>query len=437
MLWVAQVTYETAFSFALPFVPLFINQELGVSDPREAGLWAGAMAGGFSVAMATLGPVWGSLADRFGRKLMIQRVMFGACVVIGSMSLVQSPQQLLVLRVIQGGLTGLVAALTTFVSLIVPQRRLASTLGLMQAALFTGGTLGPLLGGVFADRFGYRAAFAATSVVFVASGLLVTIFVREPARDDPHPSSLPEGEGVAKPLPLGEAGEGARSGGEEARRGPAPGRRAGDGRLIGPELLAVIFLSVAIRFANNAPLPLLPLFVQQLDDDRTHVGATVGAVVAATGVASMVSALLVGRLADRFGRWATLLVCLLAATGLAPLHAAASTVWQLLIVRTLMGLALGGMTPSLQAVLTDVTPPSRRGAAFGWLATAGAIGNGGGPMAGSAIAAAFGIPAVFVATAPMFLLGAVVLARLPRVSGGTAPAGDEPLPYGVSTSRRA
>jgi MFS family permease len=93
-----------------------------------------------------------------------------------------------------------------------------------------------------------------------------------------------------------------------------------------------------------------------------------------------------------------------------------------------MGLALGGMTPSLQAVLTDVTPPARRGAAFGWLATAGAIGNGGGPMAGSAIAAAFGIPAVFVATAPMFLLGAAVLARLPRVSGPSGGSGQPHAP---------
>jgi len=409
VLWASQVAYETAFSFALPFVPLFITQELGVPDPREAGLWAGAMAAGFSVAMATLGPVWGALADRFGRKLMIQRVMFGACVVIGAMSLVRSPQQLLVLRVIQGGLTGLVAALTTFVSVIVPRERLASTLGLMQAALFTGGTLGPLLGGVFADRFGYRAAFAATSGVFVLAGLAVTVFVEEPEREGPHPDPLPRGEG-GQPRAGTSQAEAARSAGEVHR-------------LFGPELLAVIFLSVAIRFANNAPLPLLPLYVQQLDADRTHVGATVGMVVAATGVASMVSALLVGRLADRFGRWATLLVCLIAATGLAPLHAAATTVWQLLVVRTLMGLALGGMTPSLQAVLTDVTPAQRRGAAFGWLATAGAIGNGGGPLAGSAIAAAFGIPAVFVATAPMFLIGAVVLARLPRVSGGGAHDG--------------
>jgi DHA1 family multidrug resistance protein-like MFS transporter len=260
----------------------------------------------------------------------------------------------------------------------------------MQAALFTGGTLGPLLGGLFADRFGYRAAFAATSVVFVLAGLAVTLFVEEPPRESPPPSALPT---------------------------------AGRGRAIGPELLAVIFLSVAVRFATNAPLPLLPLFVQQLDADRTHVGATVGTVVAATGVASMVSALLLGRLADRFGRWATLLTCLLAATALAPLHAAATTVWQLLVVRTLMGLALGGMTPSLQAVLTDVTPPHRRGAAFGWLATAGAIGNGGGPLAGSAIAAAFGIPAVFIASAPMFLVGAIVLARLPRVGGAGARPG--------------
>src|SRR5206468_3936032 len=121
---------ELAFSFALPFIPLYLEQDLGVSDVAEAGLWAGAMAGGFAIAMGTMGPIWGTLADRYGRRLMVQRAMFGAALMIGSMALVHSPQQLLVLRVAQGTLTGVVAATTTLVSLLVPRRHLASSLGL-------------------------------------------------------------------------------------------------------------------------------------------------------------------------------------------------------------------------------------------------------------------------------------------------------------------
>src|SRR4051794_30452234 len=92
VLWIAQVVAELAFSFALPFVPLYL-QELGVEDANQAGVWAGAMSGGFALVMALMGPVWGIVADRYGRRLMIQRALFGACFVIGAMAFVRSPEQ--------------------------------------------------------------------------------------------------------------------------------------------------------------------------------------------------------------------------------------------------------------------------------------------------------------------------------------------------------
>jgi MFS transporter, DHA1 family, multidrug resistance protein len=396
-LWVAQVVAEVAFSFALPFIPLYIQQELGVADSAEAGLWSGAMAGAFAVTMGVMGPVWGAIADRFGRKLMVQRALFGAGVAIGAMSLARTPEQLLVLRIIQGSLTGVVVATTTIVSLMVPRRHLGSALGLMHAALFAGGALGPVVGGIVADTFGYRAAFGATAAIFFTAGTLVTLFVPEPPRVAPSPGA-------------GSAGDGRSA---AASSGVLPAAR-----LVSPALLAVIALSAAIRFANFAPQPVLPLFVQQMGEAPEHLATTVGAVVAATGVAGMVSAVVIGRLADRFGRGATLLVCLLAAAALSPLHAAATTVWQLLALRVAIGFALGGMSPAVQAVMTEMTPPERRGAAFGLLAVASAAGNGAGPVLGSAIAAAYGIPAVFIATAPVFLLCAasLLVVRMPARS---------------------
>jgi DHA1 family multidrug resistance protein-like MFS transporter len=412
VLWVSQVVAEIAFSFALPFIPLYIQEELGVPDAREAGLWAGAMAGAFSLTMGTMGPVWGWIADRFGRKLMVQRALFGAGCAIGAMSLARTPEQLLVLRVIQGSLTGVVVATTTMVSLMVPRRHLGSALGLMHAALFAGGSMGPIFGGLFADTFGYRATFGATALVFFSAGALVTLFVHEPARTPPVRGD--EREGVAEAQ-----GEAEKAGGADGVGAGSPAAGVGgvpEGRLLRPELIAVIVLSAAIRFANFAPQPILPLFVQQMGGAGEHLATTVGTVVAATGVAGMLSAVVIGRLADRYGRTATLLVCLLAAAALAPLHALATSVWQLLALRTAMGFALGGMSPAVQAVMTDLTPPERRGAAFGLLTMASAVGSGSGPVLGSAVAAAYGIPAVFVMTAPLFLLCAASLltVRMPR-----------------------
>ncbi|MBI2940121.1 MAG: MFS transporter [Chloroflexi bacterium] len=392
VLWIAQVISEMAFSFALPFLPLYI-QELGVESVAQAGLWAGAMAGGFAVMMGLMGPIWGMVADRHGRRLMIQRALFGACVVIGAMSLVQSPGQLLALRLLQGSLTGVVAATMTVVSLTVPRRHLGFALGLMHAAMFGGTALGPILGGVFSDRFGYRSAFVATSALFLVSGLLVTLFVPEPPREPVDPKSPRESLG------------------------------ASIGKVVAMrELMVVVGIAAVVRFASMAPSPVLPLFIQQLVDDQTHLATTAGVVVASTGIASTLSALIVGRLADRYGRGRTLLISLAAAAALAVPQAFVTSVWQLLLLRMAMGLALGGMSPAIQALLSDLTPPGRRGMAFGVMASGSALGNGGGPVFGSLVAAGFGLPAAFLAQMPIFLAGAWLVRRLSsRRSLGKGP----------------
>jgi DHA1 family multidrug resistance protein-like MFS transporter len=319
---------------------------------------------------------------------MIQRVLFGACVVVGAMSLVRTPEQLFALRLAQGAVTGLVAAISTFVSLSVPKERLASVLGLLQTALFVGNALGPLLGGAVSDAVGFRPAFVMTGLLFLASGILVSLFVVEPPRVE-----VVAATGVAGVVPSG-------GGWYDLLR-----QR---------EILAVLGMIILIRFANFAPNPVLPLFVQGLIADRERLATVAGLVVAATGIASTVSALLVGHLADRFGRRPTLLVCLLVAAVVSLPYAGVGTIWQLLVLRVVTGLALGGMMPVVQAVFTELTPPHRRGIAFGILATAGSLGLGGGPIAGSLIAARFGVPAVFVAMTPLFLLGAWSLLLLPR-----------------------
>ncbi len=387
VLWIAQVIAEMAFSFALPFIPLYV-QELGVADPNRAGVWAGLMSGGFALVMGIMGPIWGMVADRYGRRLMIQRVLFGACFVVGAMSLVRTPEQLFALRLAQGAVTGLVAAISTLVSLTVPRERLASVLGLLQTALFVGNALGPLLGGAVSDAVGFRPAFVLTGVLFLLAGFLVTLFVTEP----------PQVEASTPPVAAGQAR-------------PASAWR----ELLGQrEILAVLGMIILIRFANFAPNPVLPLFVQSLIADRERLATVAGLVVAATGIASTISALLVGHLSDRFGRRPTLLVCLLSAAVFSLPYAGVTAIWQLLALRVIIGLALGGMMPVVQAVFTELTPPHRRGIAFGILATAGSLGLGGGPIAGSLIAAQFGVPAVFVSMTPLFLLGAWSLMLLPR-----------------------
>lgn len=381
VLTIVQVVSELAFSFALPFTPLYI-QELGVTDLAEVGLWAGLIAGLFAVSMGGMAPLWGLAADRFGHRLMIQRASFGAGIGIACIAFVQTPEQLLALRVVHGVFTGVVTAIVTLVSLTTPRQHLGTVLGLLQSAQYLGVSLGPLFGGAFADQFGLRAAFASTGVMLILTGVLVTLFVREPAREAPRTDSSTDTD---------------------------PRTRQ---RLFSREVVTVVCLMALVRFAQMAPQPFLPLYVQQLADSQEGIATTVGIVLAAAGMASTVSALTIGRLSQRFGQRTALIGCLVLAAVFSALHAAAGSVWQLLVLRTAVGLAQGGTSPAIQGLLIDVTPPGRRGAAFGLLTMANSAGNGGGPVIGSVVLASLGLPAVFLASAPAFAVAGWVVARL-------------------------
>jgi MFS transporter, DHA1 family, multidrug resistance protein len=387
VLTAVQVISELAFSFVTPFTPLYV-QELGVADPTEAGVWAGAISGISAVLGACVAPLWGMVADRFGHRLMIQRALLGSGVVILATAFAQSPEQLLVLRIAQGMLSGVVAAIATVASLTTPARYLATVLGMLQAAMFLGQSLGPLVGGVFADLLGFRLGFIVAGSIMVVLTILVTTMVPDPRK---HARAAGAGTG--------------------STRGPGAAEQ-GTRRLVTRELVAVVSLMGVVRFVNLAPQPVLPLYVQQLLGETDRLGTIVGVILAATGVAASMSALLLGRVTDRYGWRPTLLSCLACTILLSPLHLLIGSVWHLLVLRTAMGFALGGMFPAIQALMILVTPPGRRGAAFGLLATANAFGNGVGPVVGSLLAAAFGVPIMF--TSMVAVLGGAgwVLTRL-------------------------
>ncbi|MFN8526475.1 MAG: MFS transporter [Chloroflexota bacterium] len=396
VLWFAQIGSELGFSFALPFQPLYI-QELGVTDVGEAAIWAGLITGVFSVAMAIMGPVWGAVADRFGHKLMIQRALFGASLVTSAAAFVQTPEQLLALRVLHGLLTGVVTAIATLVTLTTPRQYLASALGLLQSAMFVGISLGPALGGAFADSYGLRSGFIVSGCVLFSIGLMVTFFV----------PSLPT-----------------------TRQTGASQKAMPGARLLSREVIIVLLLMAIVRFANAAPQPILPFFVKDLLTTDESVATMVGIILAGSGLVASGAAILCGRVVARFGLRATLIGCMAFAMVISPFHSLVSTVWQLLVLRLFASVAIGAAQPALQTLLTELTPSGRRGAAFGLLTTTNALGGGGGPLMASFVAAGFGIPAVFTAIAPVFGLGAwsVWSLKAPTVAPARQAADVEPRP---------
>ena len=167
----AQIVTSIGFSSFFPFLPLYVA-ELGADSQLSVEFLAGLAFSGQAFMMMIASPVWGAVADRYGRKLMVERAMFGGAIVIGLMAFARSAEELVVLRGIQGLITGVIGAHNALVAAVVPRERTGYAMGLLQVGLGIGVALGPLIGGLVADLFGYRATFYVTSLMLFVSGIL-------------------------------------------------------------------------------------------------------------------------------------------------------------------------------------------------------------------------------------------------------------------------
>lgn len=394
MAWGAQLFASLAFSVIVPFIPFYIR-ELGVRDEGAVAIWAGALVTGSGIMMAVFSPIWGTLADRYGRKLMVQRAMFGGAVIISLMALVTNVYQLLILRTIQGALTGTVAASVAMVSSFTPGHKRGYSLGLMQMAVFSGGALGPWVGGIVADYAGYRMPFAVTGLLLLIGAVMVTFGVRET-----NAREFTLGPGNGPTMLRGLFG--------------VPGF---------PLMLGVFFL---ISFSNIVVAPIMPLFVEHLMPKAERVATTVGLLMGLVGVTAGIGAVVIGRISDRVGASATLLVCTLGAAVSSIWQASAATVGQLFAIRVGFGLVAGGTQPTVNTLVANIVPEDAYGKAYGLTSSAHAIGMATGPMVGGLIASSLGLRAPFV-LAGVLLLGismALALRIVRRRSRPAAPKGE-------------
>ena len=383
----AELVAILGFSTSFPFLPLFI-QELGVTELEQVEIWSGLLVTGGAVAMAVFSPLWGSVADHFGRKLMLERAMFGGALTIGAMGLVANVHQLLALRILQGCLTGTVAAATMLVASIVPRDKFGYSLGLIHTAVLGGSSLGPLLGGLVADSMGYRPAFWATGAMLLMAGLAILAFVEE--RFEPAARNA----GSAAGWFFKDLGLIARS------------------KTMWAMVLAIFFLQIG----RNSDGPVLPLFVQSLSPSGRRAASTTGVILGASAFIGALTAAAVGRISDRIGHKRTLIGCILGGAALYAPQAFVSDATQLLVLRAAMGALLGGLAPTANAMIATIAPEGKQGSTYGLTASATALGNAIGPILGATIAATLGIRSVFLGIAAILALVAVWVAGAVTVS---------------------
>ncbi|MFP4056433.1 MAG: MFS transporter [Candidatus Brocadiia bacterium] len=388
----AQICSITGFTFVLPFLPLYVR-ELGVADEAQSRVWAGIAFAAGALTMAVFSPIWGALADRYGRKPMVLRAMLGGALVLTLMSFCQNASQLVACRLLQGALTGTVTASVALVAGVVPRHRAGQAMGMMQAAVFVGAAFGPFMGGLLADALGYRATFRAAALVLLAGVVVTKVFVRE--------RFVPSG--TADGAPHGTFGQVFAAVG----------------------FLTAVFIVFALRFANAAAGPVFPDLVKEVSGDTERINTTIGLLISAGNLMAAGSAWLFGRFSDLWGHKRLLIALSLFASLTASLYLVAGRVAHLFGLRLLFGVGVGGMRPLANAIIRGVTHDSNIGKAYGVTSSASAIGMFAGPLMGGYLSASVSLRAPFVVMAVSLALGAALVAwRVKPIEPAEEPASD-------------
>ncbi len=373
-----QVITSIGFSSIFPFLPLYVKS-LGSVTALGTEVLSGLVFSSQALTMMIASPIWGTMADRWGRKLMVERAMFGGAAILLLMTFVRSAEELVLLRAIQGMITGTIGAANALVASIVPRERSGFAMGLLQVGLGVGVGLGPIIGGAVADAFGYRAAFYVTGALLAVAGIIVAIGVQEyfvpPAKTD--------------------------------------NRRSGFWREW-PHILSApgVVVTYALRFMDSlsrmAFIPILPLFALELMAEASRVNSFTGLVIGAASAAAAVFSVFFGRIGDRTGHRRIVLACALAGFLSFLLQAWVGSGWQFLSLHLLAGIAHGGIATGVSALLARYTQCGEEGAVYGLDNSVNSGARALAPMIGVSIAMWLGLRAVFAAISLLYLTAAAL-----------------------------
>ena len=368
-----------AISQILPFLPLYVSQ-LGVTSHEALSMLSGLTFSVTFLVSAIVSPMWGSLADRKGRKLMLLRASLGMAIAILLQAFATNVWQLFFLRAVMGLTSGYIPNAMALVASQVPRERSGWALSTLSTAQISGVIGGPLLGGFLADHVGLRAVFIITAILLVVSFLVTLFLIKEGGRPVISKSERLSGKAVFASLPY-------------------------------PGLMISLFVTtMVIQLCNGSVGPILALFIKSMEPESTNIAFLSGMIAAVPGVSALISAPRLGKLGDRIGTARILMATLIFAVVLFFAMSFVTSPLQLGVLRFLLGFADGAMLPAVQTLLVKYSSDQVTGRIFGYNQSFMYLGNVAGPLIGASVSAMAGFRWVFAATAIVVLINIIQLA---------------------------
>jgi MFS family permease len=377
-----------AMTLLLPFLPLYV-EEMGVRGHAAVVQWSGICYGATFLTAAFAAPIWGRLGDRFGRKPNLVRAAFCMAIAMSLTGFTHTIWEFFGLRLLTGFAGGYATGSTILVAVQTPKARSAWALGVLSSGVMAGSIAGPLAGGVLPPLVGIRNAFLlAGALIFVAFIATLTL-LRESSRDQREEAAA-------------------------SRAAAGPFRMSGS-------VFAMLVTGMLLVFANMSIEPIITVYVRSLISNAHQVTIYAGLTMAAAALGSIVSAAQFGKLADRVGHVRVILAGIALAAALLIPQAFVTTGWELIGLRFLMGVALGGLMPSVATVIRHSVPDNVAGTVLGYSVSAQYIGQVAGPVVGGFIGGAVGLRAVFLGTSALLALSGLFVWRAVGVKRAPAP----------------
>ncbi|RYG72239.1 MFS transporter [Lentibacillus lipolyticus] len=373
-MWFANFFIAGSVTMVLPFISLFID-EFGDFSDSYVQSWSGWIFGITFVTAFIFSPIWGRIGDKYGRKKILILSSAGLGLSVMLMGSANSVWDLFFLRLFMGVFTGFIPMSQALISTQTPKEVAGQVLGTLQTGSITGSLMGPLLGGALADVFGYAATFQWVSISIFLSGIIVLFGVQEARMKDPA---------------------------DEDKQQAYTSKEVLMHIVKNPVLLVVMLISALVQIAHFSIQPILSLYVETIHGPA-NIAFFSGMAFSAAGLGNLLMTKRWGRLGDRIG-YVKVLIFLLFMAGIVYFPGAfVTTIWQLVILRFLLGISIGGIIPVRIAYIRQEAPISMQGEVLGYNTSLRFLGNVIGPALGGMLAGLFGFSAVFFVTSGLLL----------------------------------
>ena len=372
VIWLSQFLAMVGFGCCMPFIPLLLKENLHIDNENLRGVYVSIYYLAAMVSLCIATAVWGMLADRFGRKLMLLRASYAAALFYPLLALAPNFWVLAAIRFVCSFFSGTVNPAQTLLIATTPREKHGFVLGVLSTATSSGNMLGYLSGGVIVHYFGYTEAFFTCGGIYLASALLVQFF----AKDD-FSVKLAKKRREKSKYKFKEVAT--------------------------PAVLWLLVLFLCFGIANRLVQPYMALLVEKIHGFQGAAFYT-GIVSAASSAGGFLSGLCIGWLCDRLAPRKLLLPILISGAAFTGAMALSVNVEMLLGTRFLAAFAVSGIQPVLQLLLTRITAPELRGTYFGW---SGSINTAGGIVCsflGGGVAWLTGVRGVYITSALILLL---------------------------------